>query len=468
MDCASPLALFKVSNETIYNLLDNGRVLAVWKNPGLHHEFRPRKCFFAGASAVCNLWAVSARILAVLILAGMLPGVQAQIAEAGALAKGGKWEVSVDYEPDVARNSVIDINNYSLPGAGAVIEAIRYIELNNAVVLTVTGLRTNDLYAVQVDELRTTDNLPIPELTIGFVATPMSWAAIGAQELGFPADTVITGTNNFDLVSGGAEMRDEYDESTFAYEQVTGDFDKKVRILSQEPSSVEARAGLMVREELDEGADRPLIPDDPEFGAFSRFIQVHANPAQTAYEEGGETVPANNTFQVLVRPMYGMTEYLEITNNVAPTGSNTWVRLRRVGEVFEAFRGNDGTNWTLLARYTFPTNDLNDLPLEKFAETAFIGPNYTPEVANIPESSGERRSFLAQFRGYGDTGFVPADPPTLRITKIANEVELEWGGGGTLQSTTNLATGLWIDLQGTSPVRAAPGKPYEFFRVRIP
>ena len=413
---------------------------------------------------------VSARILAVLIAAAILPGVQAQIAEAGALAKAGKWEVSVDYEPNVARNSVIDINNYSLPGAGGVvIESIRYIELNNAVVLTVTGLRTNDLYSVQVENLRTTDGLPIPEMTIGFVATPMSWAAIGAQELGVPADTVITGTNNFDLVSGGAEMRDEYDESTFAYEQVTGNFDKKVRILFQEPSSVEARAGLMVREELDEGAGRPFVPDDPELGAFSRFIQVHANPAVTAYQEGGGTnVPANNTFQVLVRPMWGMTEYLVITNNVAPPGSNTWVRLRRVGEIFEAFRGNDGTNWTLLAKYTFPTNDLNDLPLAKFAETAFVGPNYAPEVANIPESSGERRSFLAQFRGYDDTGFVPADPPTLTITKIANEVELQWEGGGTLQSTTNLSSGLWIDLQGASPVRAAPAKPYEFFRVRIP
>jgi len=403
----------------------------------------------------------------VVVSAALSTSVFAQIAEASALAKDGKWEVSIDYEASVARNSVIAVENYSFPGGtGVQIEGIRYVTLNNAVILTVTGLRTNDLYSVQIENLRTTNNLPIATVTIGFTAKGMSWAAIGQQELGFPADTVAVGESGFDLVSGGSQMRDEYDESTFAFEQVTGNFDKKVRIQFQEPSSVEARAGLMVRETLDAGRGRPADPTDRST-AFSRYLQVHVNPAGVAYVQEG--VSGSNVYQINFRGETGITLNPEITNNVAPPGSNSWVRLRRVGEAFSVFRGNDGTNWVLIGSFTFPTNDFDGAPLPSFTNTVFVGPNYAPEVANIPESSGARRSFLAQFREYGDTGLAPEEPPTLTVKRIGNQVDLEWQpGGGTLQSTTDLVNGPWIDLPGFSTARLPADRPYEFFRVRVP
>ena len=390
----------------------------------------------------------------------------AQIAEAGALAKDTKWEVSVDFEPSVSPNSVLALENYSFPGASVPIESIRYVTLNNAVVLTVTGLRTNDLYSVTIENLRTTNDAPIAPVTIGFIAKGMSWAAIGAQELGFPADVVAIGTNAFDLVSGGSQMRDEYDESTFAFERLTGNFDKKIRVQFQEPSSIEARAGLMVREVLDAGRTRPVDPTD-RATAFSRYLQVHVNPAGVAYTENGVT--GSNQYQINFRGQTGITENPEITNNVTPPTSNSWVRLRRVGDLFQAFRGNDGTNWVLIGTFTFPTNDFDGSPQPRFSSAVFIGPNYSPEVGSIPESSGARRSFLAQFREYGDGGVVPEEPPVLTITRIGNQVEVQWTpGGGTLQSTTDLLQGPWIDLPGFSTARVPIDRRQEFFRVRVP
>jgi hypothetical protein len=402
------------------------------------------------------------------VAAGSNKGAE-ELVQAAALAKNGKWEVSVDSAESIAPSSVLAIDNYSFPNApGVAIEGIRYVSLNNAVILTVTGLRTNDLYSVAVRNLHDANRGPLPEVRAGFSAHAMSWVAIGAQELGLRADTVAVGTNGFDLVSGGSQMRDEYDESTFAFERVSGDFDKKVRIELQQPSSEAARAGLMVREVLDEGKVRPLDPFDTNT-AFSRYLQVHVNPATTAFTaDNGAAVPGNNTFEINFRPIFGITENTTITNNVSAPGSNAWVRLRRVGDVFQAFRGTGGSNWVLLGSFTFPTNDLDGNALPPFSTNVFIGPNYSPEVANIPESSGARRSFLAQFREYGDTGFVPDEPPTLSITRIANQVEIEWDGGGTLQSSTNLTTGIWRDLQAGSPARVPTTNRFEFFRVRVP
>ena len=393
----------------------------------------------------------------------------AEMPQAGALARDGKWEVSVDFPPEVARNSIVQIGNYSLPGTSppiVTIDAIRYVRHDNAAVLTVSGLVTNDLYSVKIENLSDTAGDDFPDISVSFRARAMSWADIGARELGFAPDVVSVGETGFDLISGGSEMWGRYDESTFAYESVIGDFDKRVRVDMQEPSSAVARAGIMVRETLDEGKRRPVDPSNPA-EAFSRYLQVHVNPAETAFGDAG-----NNLYQINIRYFTGgigdtnfdATINPEITNNVAPPYTNAWLRLRRVGDVFDTFRGNDGTNWIQIGRFSFPTNDAKG----DFPETVYLGVNYSAEVGNIPDSTGERRSFMAQFREYGDVAEL--ELPVLTIAREGNAARLEWEGGGTLLSNTNLATETWTEMPGGSPVLIplTPEKAKEFFRVRIP
>ena len=403
----------------------------------------------------------------------VISAVGAEMPQAGALARSGKWEVSVDFPPEVARNSIVQIGNYSLPGTSpslVTIDAIRYVPHDNAAVLTVSGLVTNDLYSVKIENLLDTTGDDFPDISVSFRARAMSWAEIGARELGFASDVVSVGETGFDLINGGSEMWGRYDESTFAYDVVTGDFDKRVRVHMQEPSSALARAGIMVRETLDEGKRRPVDPSNPE-EAFSRYLQVHVNPAGTAFGEAG-----NNLYQINIRSFTGgiggtnfdATINPEITNNVAPPYTNAWLRLRRVGDVFETFRGNDGTNWIPIGSFSFPTNDVDGAAVPKFPETVYLGVNYSAEVGNIPDSTGERRSFMAQFREYGNVGTL--DLPILTISREGSSVRLEWQGGGTLLSNTNLATDTWTPVPGTSPVTIplTPEKWKEFFKVRIP
>ncbi len=391
----------------------------------------------------------------------------ADYAQAGALAKNGDWEISITYDNTVNRSSALADANYLLP-ANAQITDLREQPLDNGVVLTVSGLATNAAYTLTVTNVQTVSGTVLPPLPLSFTAKSLTWTAIGAQEFGFAPDVVANGDGGFDLVSGGSQMSGFYDESTFVYESITGDFDKRVRVASQEDSSQEARAGLMVRETLDDGKVRPVDPSNPD-EAFSRYLQVQVAPVGTDYTDfDGSAVPGLNQYQVNVRFLTGgSTDQPSIATNT-PAYPNAWLRLKRVGQTFHVFSGTDGTNWTRLGTYTFPTTDSDGNPVPTFSKAAFVGPNYSPEVANIPDSTGVRRAFLARFRDYSNaSGAVQLDPPQLTISPNGSQLSVAWTGG-TLQGSTNLANNVWTDLGTSSPLLLTPDKRYQFFRARNP
>jgi len=225
----------------------------------------------------------------------------------------------------------------------------------------------------------------------------------------------------------------------------------------------------MVRESLDELKLRPVDPNDPQ-QAFSRYLQVEANPVTTAYTDfDGTPVPGANQYQINVRLLTGGdTDNPAPADTNAPAYPNAWLRLKRAGQTFFVFRGNDGTNWVRLGTFTFPTTDLDGNSVPPFSGTAFVGPNYSPEVVNIPTSTGEQRAFLAQFRDYSTaSGEVEIQQPTLTIAQSGSDIELTWSAG-TLQGTTNIVGNAWTDLSTALSLKLTPDKQYQFFRARNP
>lgn len=401
----------------------------------------------------------------VLSAVGVIQTRSQDYAKAAALEKNATWEIGVTFTPEVDTNSVPNPDNYVLP-VGQITD-LRFVPQDGSVVLTTDGLTPQTVYSLQITNLVGTNGATLPPLTLSFNTRAMSWAQIGANELGFSSDAVSAGPDGFDLISGGIQFWERYDESTFAYEQITGDFDKRIRVAFQDDTSAYARAGLMAREVLDEGKSRPTDPFDPA-QAFSRYVQVHVNPPKTADGQDG-----NNAYEVLVRSFPGgigspdlPTESLALADNVSPAYPNAWVRLKRSGQTFSFYRGNDGTNWVLLATYGFPALDENGQPGTNFANTVYVGPNYSPENGNIPFDTNLRRAFLAQFRDYGDaSGSSTGEPPTLQIVKAGEEVELSWSSG-TLQSTPAIFPASWTDLPAAkSPYRVKPSG-IMFFRVK--
>ena len=92
-----------------------------------------------------------------------------------------------------------------------------------------------------------------------------------SHEFGGWNAVVPLGAGAWDIYSDGLTEWASYDESTFVYEPVTGDFDKKVQVIYQDGSSEWARAGLIVRDVLNFGVDRATQSG----GAAGRYQKCH-------------------------------------------------------------------------------------------------------------------------------------------------------------------------------------------------
>jgi regulation of enolase protein 1 (concanavalin A-like superfamily) len=397
-------------------------------------------------------------ILLVSCTIGSVVRAQSLTATAGALAKGPNQEVSVTFSAPVDPISATEVENYSI-NAGTVAD-IRFVPLANASILTVSGLTISNNYILTVHDVAGDDPSvqPIASTNLTFTARSMTWAGVGGNETGIPQDVVAVGTNAFTLVSGAlvffsSQAGFSYEEATFAYEQVSGDFDRAVQVEYQDVGSEWSRAGVMVREAVDENRPRQDNPDDLS-QAFSRYQAVQVNPALQY-----DGTPANNSYEINRRLVTGgETEETEVTTSVPPAYPNVWVRLARSGNTLRMYRSDTGTNWIKLGETVF------DPP---FATNAFVGIHFSPELANIPPDNESYHQKLARFSHYGDP-HAPVEnvTPTIKIETTAQGAQITFAG--TLQSASTVL-GPWTSVVTASPYQIpnlAQGS--KFFRATSP
>ncbi len=174
----------------------------------------------------------------------------------------------------------------------------------------------------------------------GFVALDVGAPTQVGSTLSFSSNTV-------DVVAGGADIWGAADSGHLTLKQRTGDFDVRARVarLTRSAADVIAKAGLMVREDLN---------------ANSRTLHQLANPpasisGRDIYENGRRETPGNVTGAWSLGTQNG--------NNGVPAGvPNAWVRIKRTGNLFTAYRSADGSSWLATA-----TNTLT------FSNTVYVG-----------------------------------------------------------------------------------------------
>src|SRR6267378_287838 len=144
---------------------------------------------------------------------------------------------------------------------------------------------------------------------------------VGAPALA-GATSVITPGSAYDVTAAGADIQGASDQFRFEYKVQSGDFDLPVRVASLTAVNVWSKAGLMARETL---------------AADSREVSVFATPA-AGYE-----------FQY--RATAGaLAQKVDSVQQVSYP--NTWVRLKRAGNVFTSYTSADGMTWTAFGTTT--------------------------------------------------------------------------------------------------------------------
>lgn len=348
----------------------------------------------------------------------VVPDTFPPIPMAGALAKGGKQEIGVAFDEDIKIATANVLANYSL--SGGKLESIRVvnrpvtgfapslgIKEYNSVVLTASGLTAGQTYQLTVKNVEDAkgNKIPAAGTTLSFQAEgDLTWNVIGANESGFANDVVRLGGGEFDVVSSGVAFWADYDEGTFVNQQVEGNFDAKVQLIEQDPSSQWARTGLMAREALDEGKGRPdrqgasaaLVDGEytiPKADLFSRLQDVHANPSIN-----WDLSASNNGFENHYRDettyVRGWGDQLQSVGvGVVPAYPDVWMRLTRQGETLTTYRSTDGNNWVEMSSRSFP-----DL-----ASTLYVGMSFMPELDNNGTKAGLGHGVLAKYRNYSIT-----------------------------------------------------------------
>jgi len=373
-----------------------------------------------------------------------------RLAGAGALPSqtGATFDVGVTFDERVDAATAGTQSNYTL-SAGA-ITGIQFYEGSPGVVLTVSGLTVGNTYTVTVKNVKDLAGNAMTSESKDFKVSAMKWGVVGANEAALGNGVLATADNGFDVYSDGVGEWGTYDESTFVYEEVTGDFDKVLRVEYQDASSQWARAGLIARDVTNFGVDRAT----QDTGAAGRYQKVHVNPVTTAMG-----TPGANSWEGNRRLTTGAAT-TTAGGGGTPMYPNAWCRLQRTGQTFTIFRSDNGVDWTQLGTSLFDP---------AMPATLFVGPEYSPELGNISDE-GLKRPFVAKFRDYGN--FTVAPPEFVSVTLNANgTVTLAWTGGGTLQYTTSLTPpAQWADAPaGTvSPYTLDPTQigPVVFGRIK--
>jgi hypothetical protein len=386
-----------------------------------------------GAIYTCVITAPGAEVTSSPATLTVIPDTFAPIiASAGALRnEAGAVEVAVIFDEVINVGDVI-AGNFSL-SSGAV-TAATYVENSSTyksqergVTLSTTGLTAGNTYTLTVRNVRDAKGNAITTATATFTVQRLSWAAIGTQNDGMPAGALAVGDNGVNIQAGGNAFWNATDDATFVYEQVTGDFDKVVRIEEQDSSSQWARAGLMVRESLatDSRHQMAHAPDNRKFDGTASNNAYEGN-RRTA--TGGSTDGAGGG---------GTPSY--------PNG--TWLRILRTGDVIHIFRSTDGVTWLQYGRTDFlALGDLAPLPA-----TMYVGMVYGPENGNItPET--ERKLWTARFRNYGD--FQPNKARGTQTYSIGANFGADRNSGimgaREVAGVSAVAQGNWNSLSGNN------------------
>lgn len=323
----------------------------------------------------------------------------------------GSTNVEILFSEPMAAQGATNVSNYRLGSFGISNAALSAD--GTTVTLTTDPLTVNfgaTLVVSNLTDTAATPNTVSPNpTTIGFAVLPYA-----VREVGSPGTlgSIAASGNGFNLtasgVGAGSGVARTNDQLVMGYQNVTGNFDVQVRLGALSLSDAWARAGLMARD---------------GFTSNATFAATWATPTVAgAFFQWRTTV--NGVAQ--------------LSGNFPVNYPNTWLRLRRVGNVFDGFASVDGQTWSFLGTATI-----------SMASTIQVG-----VAASANSSSG---TVVAQVRDIGvgagiiTTNLVlPFEPLAASSRKTALVFsEIMYNPPDTWAASNNLE---WVEIYNTGVV----------------
>lgn len=290
-------------------------------------------------------------------------------------------QVALSFSEPLEAASALTFANYSLTGAAGITD-ISLSDNGKKVLLTVSGLSEASV-SVQVSNIRNRGGNLIASGS-QVIAAPAQLHGVDVGTAGDPVEpgaTFPAGEGAFDVIAGGSDIWDKADHLHFAYEERVGDFDVQVQVIRLDTSDYSAKAGLMIRQDLTAGSPNAKIVVNPLAGearckAEFRAAQDLISGAWTAGNVAEASIP------------------------------NTWLRLKRQGDVLTSYRSTDGMNWTFVGQLS-----------QSFKDPVLVG------LATTAHNNSPGQTTIAEYRNYVIS--VPA--PLLTVASL-DAIASEAGG----------------------------------------
>lgn len=313
--------------------------------------------------------------------------------------------VGLYFEPPLTLPSATNLANYTVMTKAGTLPITSVTLQTNAQFVTL-GLSVNvpEFFYVRVSNLVDTAASTINNEAFCYISEYGS-ADVGTGGDPNPAGTVFTPHGDtFEVTVGGSGIGGTSDGFHFIYRSVIGDFDMSTTVTRLDLADPESKAGIMARESLAVG---------------SRTLQTYLTPA------GG-----SNEVEVAVRTTTNgaTTDAGFQIGPRAVASSNTWLRLKRVGNIFTAYHNADGgTNW-----------NISGVTTQSFSTNLLIGLAAASNTTNgTPTTAG--------FCAFQTTGVRPGDNilPTLTGSVVGTNLVLNWNRTPRdymIEASTNLLT----------------------------
>lgn len=138
------------------------------------------------------------------------------------------------------------------------------------------------------------------------------------------------------IVAGGADIWGTHDEFQYEYTTIKGDFDISVKVVSLSKTHLYTKAGLMARTDLTDNCKHVYFQVFPDNNARNK--NNGGCEFQYRAEKAGE-----------MKAIYPNQE--TAGNKFDVNFPNTWIRLKRTGNVYESFLSHNNKTWNLYSTY---------------------------------------------------------------------------------------------------------------------